>query len=443
MKRALTAVLFVILTLPDGGLAAPDLSDLYPQTELAERQSRYGPNLQWNFENLVLGSLTPDERARLGQVRLATPLQAEGQMRGHPLAFYAGGHTVTMPILSVKFFDDLTLAWAFFWAKELSLEPVTDYLGMLKYRDPREIGGRFAPPLEALGVPPDIWKSDKVIDDVSQKALKSALVWVMAHELGHIYFRHQGYAGVSPVQARHNEAEADRFANTIMRRIGESPSGMAQFFMMMVHFDPNQTDFADVAAWEAYQAEEATHPLTAARLNAIADDLERDPQEFAASDSDIRAGTERVVYVAQQMRAIGGFLADPEVLRSIKLKALATDPASLQRWNTAAAGAGTETPFAGRYRGSYIRRIGGGSEALDANLELNRQGDFVTGRFWFGLGEGQIVGLVQGGKLNYEWTWGDTFGTGQLVAGPAGGLSGAWGYADSSDDGGAWDVKPQ
>ncbi len=444
MKRSLIAVFLLLGLLPSATNATPDLSDLYPEAELVERQSRYGPNLQWNFENLVVGSLTPAERAQLGPVRLATPLRAEGRMRGHPLAFYAGGDTVTMPILSVKFFDDLTLAWSFFWARQLSLEPVTDYLGMIKYRDPAEIGGRFAPPLETLGIPADIWKTDKLVDDNSQKALKSALVWVMAHELGHIYHRHQGYAGVSAAQAQANEAEADRFANTIMRRIGETPSGMAQFFLMMTHFDPNPTDFADDAAWRAYQASEATHPLTAERLNAIADDLEDDPQDFAASEPDVDAATQNVLYLARQMRVIGETLADPEVLSSIKIKALATDPAALRRWSETAAAPGPGEPFAGRFQGTFVHNTaGGGSEALDMEMELYRQGDFVTGRYTFGLGEGKIAGVIQGDTLIYEWTWGDAYGNGRLVAGADGGLVGPWGHGSASEGGGAWDVKPQ
>ena len=37
---------------------------------LRERQQKYPENIQWNFDNLVLGSLTRAERAQLGNVRL-------------------------------------------------------------------------------------------------------------------------------------------------------------------------------------------------------------------------------------------------------------------------------------------------------------------------------------------------------------------------------------
>ncbi len=443
MKKA--AALLGLLLIAPTDLTAADLSTLYSDELLTERKERYEPSIRWNFDNLVIGSLTPAERAELEPVTLALPLRGEGAFRGHPLAFYAGGTTITVPIMSVKFFDDLTLAWAYFWANGLSLEPVTDYLGMIKYRDPAEIGGHFPPPLEALGVAPDAWKTDQAVDDVSQKALKSALVWIMAHEFGHIYHRHQGYVGVSAEQAQNNEAEADRFANKIMRRIGVAPMGMAQFFMMMAHFDPSPVDFKDRAAWEAYLANEATHPVTGLRMAAMADDLMRAPEDFAATEADQAAGAERIKYVAQQIRGIGDFLMDLDIQKSIAAKALATDLSSLQRWKKSGrvAPAAAEMAFDGYYTGTYVHDLPGeASEQLDAEMHLSREGDYVTGRFSFGLGEGKINGIVQSDALFYEWAWGTAHGRGQLVVDPsADGLEGPWGYGDSSDNGGTWRVQ--
>ncbi|NIR29603.1 MAG: hypothetical protein GWN84_09900 [Gammaproteobacteria bacterium] len=445
MKAAAAVVLSGVLVSSPGALAAVDLSDLYTEAELAQRKTRYEPNIRWNFDNVVLGSLTPAERAQLGAVRLVLPLHGEGRLRGHPLAFYAGGRTVTVPIMSVKFFDDLTVAWAYFWANELSLEPVTDYLGMLKYRRPDEIGGRFPRPLEALSVPADAWKTDPGVDDVSQKALKSALVWIMAHELGHIYHGHRGYAGISADDAQRHEMEADRFANQIMRRIGVAPLGMVQLFMMIAHFDPNPVDFADAASWEAYLARDATHPLTASRMRALADDLLRSPQDFVSSETDQAAGVQRIRFVAEQIRGIGEFLNDRDIQQSMAVKALATDPKSLRAWKGPAASEGGARPFEGYYRGSYVHHVqGGGSEVLEAEMELMRQGDFVAGRFSFGLGQGSIKGVVSEGRLLYEWSWGNAYGRGELAAEPPSGrLRGPWGYMDSADNGGSWEVLPQ
>jgi hypothetical protein len=440
------AIGLLIIALAPAPVAAADLSNLYSDAVLAERLSRYEEHIRWNFDNVVLGSLTPAERQALGPVRLDIPLRGAGDMRGHPLAFYAGGGVVTVPVQSVKFFDDLTLAWAYFWANGLSLEPVTDYVAMVKYRDPAEFGGRFPPPLEALGVPADSWKTDPKVDDVSQKALKSALVWIMGHELGHVYHGHQGYAGVSAEAAQAHEVEADRFANTIMRRIGVPPLGMSQFFMVMAHFEPNRADFASEAAWTDYYRSESTHPMTAERMTALADDLMRAPEEFASSEADVAAGVALVEFAATQIRGIGDILADPEIQRSIAAKALATDLTSLRRWQAAAgAPAGAVAAFDGSYAGSYRHHIGGGeTESLDAIMELQRQGNTVVGRFWFGLGEGTINGVVREDRMTYEWVWGNAFGRGVLEHDPdSGRVTGAWGYDQSLDNGGFWDVAPQ
>lgn len=445
MKKA-AVVLSLLLTAPTG-LPAADLSMLYPDEVLIERKERYEPHIRWNFDNLVIGTLTPSERAGLGPVTLAVPLRGEGLYRGNPLAFYARGATIYVPVMSVKFFDDLTLAWAYFEVNNLSIEPVTDYLGMLKYRDPVELGGRFPPPLEALGVAPDAWKTDPVIDDISQKALKSALVWIMAHELGHIYFRHRGYAGVSARQAQLNEAEADRFANGIMRRIGIAPTGMALFFMAMAHFDPNPVDFAGIGAWEAYLASQAHHPLTGSRLVAMADDLMRAPEDFAATETDQAAGAERIGIIARNMRGIGDLLNDPDIQKSIAAKALATDLPSLQRWKMSrrSTPAAAGRAFDGNYAGTYVHhQPGAQSELLAAEMEHSREGDHVKGLFSFGLGVGTIDGIVRGDRLLYDWVWGTAHGRGRLVVDPAtGDLEGPWGYADSGDNGGAWRIHRQ
>jgi hypothetical protein len=266
MIGKLAVICLLVVALRPTGILAADLSALYADAELGERKARYEPRIRWNFENLILGSLTPAERSKLGEVRLVLPLRGQGALRGHPMAYYAGGKTVVVPIMSVKFFDDLTLAFAYFSTKGLNLEPVADYVGMLKYRSAADIGGRFPPPLEALGLSYDIWKTDKKVDDVSQQALKSGLVWIMAHELGHISHGHRGYADIRADDAQRQEAAADAFANRIMRRIGVPPIGMPIFFTAMAHLEPSRGDFQSNDAWTKYLSTKATHPLTADRM---------------------------------------------------------------------------------------------------------------------------------------------------------------------------------
>jgi hypothetical protein len=429
------------------------LGDLYSNKILRHWQGRYPQNIQWNFDNLVLGKLTPRERRRVGNVKLDFPLHARAELRNHPLQFYAQSNTITVPILSVRFFDDITQVWGYLWSNNDNMELVGDYLAMLKYRDPADFpGGRFPAPLEALNISRDAWKHDPKMDDVSQKALKSAIVWILAHELAHIYYRHPGYGpGVTRQQAQANEAEADRFANMIMRRIGVAPIGVLQFFMAMSHLEPGRGDFANDAAWQRYLQKKATHPLTARRLTAMAADLRRSPHDFTAEERDQQAGVRRIYYIADQIEGIGTILENPDMHRLVVAIGLSTDLQSLRRRHRAlepvapgrlCGSAGDPTSFSGRYTGLYTRHLRNGqSEWLSARMDLKRNRNRIVGRFSFGLGEGVLEGfLMQGRRLVYDWRWGNAAGRGFLEASSSGGLTGSWGYNDATQGGGTWDI---
>ncbi len=453
MKTLALALLMLLPLAPGTVTASWQLGDIYSDGELEYWKGRFPKKIQWNFDNLVLGKLTPQERQRVGQVQLGFPLRAPGKLRNHPIQFYAAGNTITVPILSVRFFDEVTQAWGYLWSNQYSMELVADYLAMLKYRDPADFpGGRIPPPLEALGIPKDEWKRDKKMDDVSQKALKSALVWILAHELAHIYARHPGYGpGVSSQQAQQNEAEADRFANMIMRRIGVAPAGMVQFFMTMVNLEPGRGDFANDAAWKRYLQAEYTHPLTAKRLTAIADDLRRSPGDFTSEEKDQRAAVKRIQYIADQIASIGAILEDANMHRLVVATGLATDLHSLRNRQRAVTtvepgkmckGAGDPTSFQGQYTGLYTRVLKSGKkEWLSARLQMRRSGNRVVGRYSFGVGEGTLEGNVfQGQRLLYEWRWGNASGKGSLTASKSGGLSGAWGHKSAAEGGGSWEL---
>lgn len=442
MRRLLVMVAAAMVALA-APVRAADLSHLYDDATLAHWQERYGEAIRWNFETLVLGSLLPQERQALGPVRLDMPLRAEAAVQGSPLAFYAGGDTVTLPVFSIKFFDDLTLAWAVLWSGGHDLALIGDYLSVLKYREPVDFGGRFPDPLTALDVPPDIWKTDAAVDHVAQNALKSALVWIMAHELGHLYHRHGGYDGVSPADARAAEAEADAFANEIMRRIGVAPLGMAQFFTALVHLEPNRWDFPDPADFDAWQAREQTHPLTAERLQAIAADLTERPEDFARAEPDAAAATASLQAVSGELARLAGFLGDPDIHRIVKARAMAADLEGLRHGKRATVepDATAALAFDGLYDGVFTHPTVDGPEDLPATMELRRRGDRVAGRFDFGGGPARLEGLVVDDVLEFRWTWGLVEGSGRLRAQENGeALAGDWTMAGEEGIG-RWDLR--
>ncbi len=443
------ALVMIVLMIPVAAYGK-DMSNMYDSATLAYWKTRYPANTQYNFENLILAKLKPNERVAVGNIKLYFPLFAEGRAAGDPLAFYATAPppAITMPILSIKFFDDLSVAFAWLEMNGYSAETVTDYLAMLKYKGPAEFpNGWYPTPLTALQIPSNALKNPQV-DDLSQKILKSAIVWIMAHELAHIYYRHPGYGG-NVAMSQDNEKQADRFATEMMRRIGVAPAGMVYFFFFAVHLMPHQGDFPTEASWQEYLHQKATHPLTENRLLAIAEDLKTKAADFASTEPNPTVAVQRIRYISSQISGIGKLLGDTELQKSMKAKGLATDLDSLvprkkgellQPERVGLAPGQEQTPFDGTYRATYVHNLKDGrKEELLARVTLKRKDNMVYGRYYFGMGEGTIEGAVQKEKLYFDWQWADASGKGVLETQENGvAFSGKWGYGQSRDNGGTW-----
>jgi len=420
-----------------------DLSRLYSDATLQYWQGRYDSNIRSNFNRLVLGSLTPDERQKVRGVSLELPLRAPGDEAGNPISYYAVQHHIVIPIQSIKFFDDLTQAWGYAWSNNLNQDHILNYLSVLKYHTPPANG--FSPPLVALGIPADAWKSDPKMDDVAQKALKSAILFIMAHELAHILYRHPGYGpGVTAKEAQDNEAQADRFANEIMRRIGVAPSGMVQMFLTFTYLGPTRGDYASDTAWQKFLTRSATHPVTTARLQALATDFRRSPDDFSASEPDKKNARQRVLYLADQIDGIAAILKQPDLQRFLSAKGRGLDPAMLsfhpgdRKLNSAPA-----QSFAGTYRGSFTHLTPDHApERLSMTVDLHRRGNHVSGHFDFGFGNGVIKGYVNGKKMSITWSLGNLYGQGLLRQNQSEStMTGTIGYATSDSDAGQWELR--
>ena len=72
------------------------------------------------------------------------------------------------------------------------------------------------PPLAALGIP-DEALNDREVEDLFQKLYGDTMVFIMAHELGHLFHKHS--ANVSMERSRQQESEADAFAVELMARL--------------------------------------------------------------------------------------------------------------------------------------------------------------------------------------------------------------------------------
>ena len=423
--------------------AGKDLDSLYDDATLRTAQAGYERGLERNYDEVILPRLTAPERRRLADVRIAVPLRGPGN---DPFAYYATSPppAVNLPALSLKFFDDLSVALAWLWANGYGLETPYEYVGMLKYRDAAEFGRRYPPPLDALQIPADALKDAKVAE-MAGKIFDSAIGFVLLHELGHIRYGHPGNGPEVPNEvSRANEAEADRFALEIMRRTESEPTGMAYLFMAFVYGTPNRGDYESDAAY-AQSLTSATHPLTADRLRLLADGLRDSAADFARNEADAKAGLQAVLYIADQLSGVADSLADPQLQRLIAHQSRETTLAMLAPHRTGEVAAprpaqpATQGAAAPAFHGTYRGEIGLPDGSVPIETLLERRGDSVTGEYYYGAGRGTLRGKIDGNALVFEWREGADIGHGELrVADDGASFTGSWGFGDSAEGGGTW-----
>jgi predicted Zn-dependent protease len=141
------------------------------------------------------------------------------------------------------------------------------------------------------------------VADLARKIYGSALAFIVAHELGHIYYQHPDSKDVPREQERQHEVEADRFAIQLLRRMGSPPGGEVFFFDLLAHLEQNRFDFPTGEEYEHHLAS-ATHPLTSDRLQALGQEIERWAGDFAREERDVQQATLAIRNIGQAMRAL-------------------------------------------------------------------------------------------------------------------------------------------
>lgn len=426
-------------------LQASYLEKFYPERTLIYWQSRYPDNVRWNLENLLIKNLTAAERQTVGTVELQFPLIALEQ--DAPINFYATLHprSIVVPVLSIKLFDDIAIASAWLLFNGYSQETIYNYLSMIKYKDRRSLPGqRFPPPLEALQIPADAL-SDERVDSLSQKILKSAIVFILAHELGHLHHRHPGY-DILMHQARENELQADHFAIEMMRRIGVAPMGITQFFMASLYLSYHRGDFSTDAQWDAYLQGHSTHPLSPERMRALSSSLKSHARDFARTEPDINKAVTQIGYMAGQLDTIADILTDPAIQRSVAHIGRTMELAYLSPKSEGVIGpklkgqskraSRSGKAFSGLYSGAFGSS---GGEGVAINVIFERNDQTVSGEYTYGLGAGKISGILESNRLYFQWQEGGSYGQGLFeTTSDVDRFEGTWGYEQSRDNGGWW-----
>jgi hypothetical protein len=301
---AITAVLQLGLPLSCADAQAQDVARLYSKQELQEAGRIYAPNLRWMWERNILASLTPSERQKAASVTLSLPIVG---LTRSPLEYYSDPavREVVIPIASVKFLDDMAVAFEYYEMKKCSQGTVSDYAAVLRFKSDAVAGS----PLDTLGVPPSA-PTDPRIYQAAMNSLKSNLLFVTAHEYAHVMYQHRGYSTITAEQAQQQEIEADRFGLEVMRRVGVPPIALAYFFLLASRLEVSPGDFASVAEYEKHLQEEATHPVSALRLLKVADAIESNAKDFARMEPRAREVEEKLREIAPQLRVIASTLDD-------------------------------------------------------------------------------------------------------------------------------------
>ena len=262
---------------------AKDFRNLYPKTTLEHVQSKYGDNIKGVLFQDIASYLFPEQRQTLNNVRLNIPLYSTNVGL---FDFYMDSNSgiMTIPALSIKFFDDLAIAIAWYEKNNWDKSKIYQYVIQLHSQQ-----NYLQAPLQALNVPLDAWKLDKYVNDVSHKILKSGIAFLLLHELGHFHYRHAAYDIISNKQAQTQEKMSDSFALDVMERMHTLPFGIVVWFSFTNLLD------GGIAT---------THPVSAERINAIASRIEYNPAIFISQENKNIYTVSDMLATAKELRRI-------------------------------------------------------------------------------------------------------------------------------------------
>jgi hypothetical protein len=273
---------------------AKDMRTLYDDHELQNWKFVLTGPVERILKEVIEPALVDKERWVVGKMRLAFPLRGSHY---DLFEFWAELDTIAVPILSLKFLYDIT--YSYHWLAYNGYDPTTifEYVPMLKYQSEARFPGRRYPrPFDALQIPHN--NIDAPTDrggkfgDIFYQQLRSAIYFILTHEVGHIMFGHTTEPpAVSTEAAIKKERFADIHALNVLQRTDILPDGMAEYFMIMSQWAPTISDFPSTAAYERYLKEETTHPVVGERIRWIAAqmfDLYESKKIKAGNDGQLR-----------------------------------------------------------------------------------------------------------------------------------------------------------
>ena len=265
----LLLLLSVFAALP--AVAAPDI---YSRAELETEAVRLRNAVIRIYEIGLKPSLTAEEKRAIGDFEFIFPSPKDGG-HGSDFAATTDGRFLIMPLAALKGLEDLATAFAWRYEQRQLLSAIDLYFTMLRFRDRKDFpGGKYPTIMDALSVPKDAYKIDKKVDDLSLRLRNGALAFIIAHELGHIRFKHKPVAQIGALQSQRDETEADRFALDLFARTKTAALGAVMFFQSQIYSLPHRHEYPSEDDWRKHVASVMTHPLSVDRIRAMADHME-------------------------------------------------------------------------------------------------------------------------------------------------------------------------
>lgn len=270
----------------------------YSEADLQRVRDRSIPSIQKVFVQDIIGNMPRADRARAAQIRLAFPVAGDG-----PLSFFAepGTQTISMPLTSIRFMDDMSTLFAWFESKGCQPEYLQSYLWALL----RE--GRPLPsPLVAFAVDRDVAFADTYTYELSGKIVSSAIQFILAHEVGHLMLDHR--LDVDAAGSQRQETEADRYALEHFARLGGSPMGVFWYYLAAWWLDPVSSGRGA-----------SSHPVSPERITALGDRLLANPMDFAHAEADPAKEAEIVRQLGGMVKGLADMIDDDGMLTLMPL----------------------------------------------------------------------------------------------------------------------------
>ena len=267
----------------------PANADLYDPATLADLRHRLEPRITSTVHQDIAMQLPRHVRPAVAAITVKVTRKGSSPLDFH--AIPATG-TIVVPAESVRFLDDVATLQAYFIANGCDPGFPASYLS-LTLGEARQMPN----PLAAFGIDRKAAHADPNVGDVSLREHQTMIFFILAHEVGHVLLGHNG--PVDPAESQRREIEADAVALNVFAELGEVPAGLPTLFMTSMWLDPS-----------ALGAAASSHPLSYARLQAVADRLDAEPGAFAARQSDPVVFQEVVLGIGDRMRQIASLMRD-------------------------------------------------------------------------------------------------------------------------------------